>query len=186
MHLKITSYNAASRHYPLYNTTVTWCRPNTLNPHTILFGSIFAYCMKRSLFGDQTDPRDHYIIFAIGAWYKPRAFPHKKIDYDRALDQRVEALQKDLLHARELVSSQGKKGTKVVWRLNPHVGLADELNALGVGRKNVPAHVSRSGVWDEPRDDAKWTAAFNEVTRAIAATYGDLVLVRKPTVVNGE
>jgi hypothetical protein len=117
----------------------------------------------------------HYLVIALGAWYKPDA-QLSDIPYDRKVVDGIAILLREMIELRYALDRKLSRSTRIIWRLNTHMGPIDEINSAGYNPKSFPHHQNWQG-WGDPAVEAKWVAAFNDVIRAVAKAYGDLILV---------
>jgi hypothetical protein len=191
---------AATRRYthPVNSTTVIrFCRYSQFETSAGLFQiDVADFCLRKTLLNeDHLQPQfsktsskipivaeghyTHYIVIGLGAWYKPTTYSGDG-PYDLKLVRNTQFLMKDLTELRyaleQTVLSRRQTPTRVIWKLNTHMGPIDEIATAGYAPESFPHHQNWQG-WGDPAVEAKWVVAYNDVIRAVAQAYGDLILV---------
>jgi hypothetical protein len=193
---------AATRRYTAAghpNATLRFCRyPQFVSSERLFQGDLADFCLRKALLNDDDFQQHtelmgsretgatslianeeyyytHYLVIALGAWYKPSAHP-SGISYDRKVIDGTAVLLRDLIELRYTLDQKLRRSTRIVWRLNTHMGPIDEISSAGYNPKSFPQH-GNWRAWGDPAVEAKWVAVYNDVIRAVAQAYGDLILV---------
>jgi hypothetical protein len=168
----------SKRIYAAYNATILYFddgRGLQLMKHAVAKGSNFVWYTDLC--------KSDVIVVGMGAWFKPWFAPrYNKTDYYDDMRQKRIALNETMWKVRTLFSSEIPRA-KIIWRLNSHAGMIDELSSIGQ-LHNLQFDTSTKGshrhsyghLWGNLSNGAVWPMYYNELYAPIAVAYNDFIL----------
>lgn len=123
------------------------------------------------------------IVLGVGVWWKPLHTPVFYPDnYYKDMEAKLPAYNQTLHALRGVLSSLAPQAS-VIWRLNAHAGLMDEIPSLRNITNNTGAYDPKiffhkhGMVWSDPALGALWPMLYNQQLIDVAKQYRhDLIL----------
>lgn len=167
----------SKREYAAYNTSIVYYDDGYANRFTMHVRSIAPHAWDDELLTSDV------IVVGIGAWFKPHFFPVlSPDDYYDDMRQKFRYLNNSLWTARAILQQRNPRA-RVIWRLNGHVGMIDELPHIGRHRNETfdttPLGFFRHNqgeLWSNFSYGAVWPMVYNRLYPPVAQFYGDTVL----------
>jgi hypothetical protein len=167
----------SKREYAAYNTSIVYYDDGYANRFTM-----HAQSTEPHVWDDELLTSD-VIVVGVGAWFKPHFFPViSPDDYYDDMRHKYRYLNDSLWTARAIFQQRNPRA-KIIWRLNGHVGMIDELPHIG-RRRNETFDTTRLGffrhnqgeLWSNFSFGAVWPMVYNRLYPPVARFYGDAVL----------
>lgn len=150
-------------HFAAYNATIYAC-----------FDSFLMFKTEEPCIRTYFNESNDILVFGIGAHFKPKHMDSHRTDhvsYNQSYALSQEALKTISAQSRKIVADMNPN-VKVIWRLQSHVGIIDELNYL----HNISAKHGDPERWSNASECAHWVPVYNDIIIKQALVNNDPVI----------